>query len=234
MRRSLLTAAAAGIVLAACGDGEAGEEAAVQTQAAVQAAARDGQEGFVLMRGADTLAVERYSRTGGSLRGELVDAEGGERLTYTAAIGPEQRITRMELAYFEAGADRPRQTATAEFSGDTLVARTRRDGGEEEVERVPVPAGTMLHVGNSIATLEQLVRRARAVGGAAADLPVLLIGRDENRHELVEHVRVRLVGADSVEIVLDARNQARAAVDGEGRILGAVGSPGEVRAVRMP
>jgi hypothetical protein len=90
-----------------------------------------------------------------------------------------------------------------------------------------------LRLANSIATLEQLWRRARSAGGEQMEMPVLLIGRDEDQHELIERARIRRLGTDSVHMQLSGENQLRAAVDGEGRIQGAASGSGDMRVVRL-
>lgn len=221
-------------MVAACGDDDGGNQAVpAATDPAARSAAADDRPGFALLEDGDTLAVERYSRTGNTLEGELVDVREGARLTYAATLGPEERITRIELTFFPAGADQPRQRAVGEFRGDTLVAETRREEGEPEVERVHTPAGTMLVVANSIAALEQLVRRARSRGDGPVEVPVLVIGGNGDDRQVIERARITPLGADSVHLVLDADNQLRVAVDGGGMIQGGAHPERNVRVVRL-
>jgi hypothetical protein len=227
----------ASLLLVACGSERTAEAPVADTRAAEEATVRvpegERQEGFAVMLGNDTVLVERYSRAGRSLVGELLERQSGARLTYRASVGPEERITRMEIAAFEPGADLPQEQGVAEFRGDTLVAETREDGAEPRVERQPLPAGTLMHLGSSVALLEQVIRRAGFVGGDEVELPMLLLaGGDDG--EGVERIRVTRVGADSVHIFRDERNQIRAEVDADGRILGAVNPPQNVRVVRLP
>jgi hypothetical protein len=218
--------------LAACngaGDAPAGQNGTPSPHRTL----RQDESGFALLRNGDTLAIERYTRSGNSLSGEIFDIEDNSRLTYTALVGADERITRIELAYFAERETAPQQRAVAEFRGDTLIAQSYEGDEAAETDRLVTPDGTMIHLGPSPALLEQLLRRARALGGDTASIPVLLVGRDEERHEVIERVTVRRMGRDSVHVVLDAQNQARVAVDGEGRIQGGSSAGDGVRVVRL-
>jgi len=89
------------------------------------------------------------------------------------------------------------------------------------VQRVGMPKGTLPLMGNSVAFLEQLLRRAKDIGGDSLSLSVMQVGANPERSVLTLVRR----GADSVLLMgpdLDQRNALHAAVDTAGRILGAV------------
>jgi hypothetical protein len=177
-----------------------------------------GDAGFVLLRGTDTLAVERYSLRESVLEGQIVYAENGERLRYRVVLGEDGRIERMELQAYEDGAAQPVQTAVAEIRGDSLIAEVRQ-GGEVSEERVGLPRGTFVHLAPSIATLEHLLRRAREMEEERVEMPVFLAGRgSEGEMEAVERVSITWIGADSVHAIVDRENQFMGAVDADGSI----------------
>jgi hypothetical protein len=220
------------MTLGACGRG--GDARAPQDDAASpHRTLRQGEQGFALLRNGDTIAVERYTRTGDVLQGEVFDIQDNARLEYNARVGADERITRIELSFYSNGETAPRQQAVAEFRGDTVTARSRDAGEDQETERLVTPEGTTVHVGVSVAMLEQLLRRARAVGGDTTSLPVLLVSSDEDRSEPIQRVTVRRLGQDSVHVFLDGQNQVRVAVDAQGRIQGGANPAAEIRMVRL-
>jgi hypothetical protein len=190
----------------------------------------DEAQGFVFLRGADTVAVERFTRGDGQLQGELLDRDDGGRATYQATVQADGRITRLELAGFGAAATAPEQRIVLEIRNDTVYG-VLHEGGEREREAEPVPPGTSLHFGLSVAMLEQLIQRARAATGERAQLPVLSVP-PRGDVELI-HPTITMISSDSVQVEVDAQNRLRMAVDREGRILGGVNPPQNVRVERI-
>ena len=102
----------------------------------------------------------------------------------------------------------------------TLHPATSRDQ-PIHTARVGMPKGTLPVMGSSVAFLEQLLRRARAVGGDSVTIPVMMVGSQAS----LEVFTVIQNGTDSVVLVGADGNQANGlhlAVDPQGRILGGV------------
>lgn len=102
----------------------------------------------------------------------------------------------------------------------TLHPATSRDESRRAT-RVGMPKGTLPLLGTSVAFLEQLLRRARALGGDSVTIPVMQVGAQAS----LDVFTVIQNGADSVVLVGPDGNQAiglHLAVDGQGRILGGV------------
>ena len=102
----------------------------------------------------------------------------------------------------------------------TLHPATSRDEAPRTA-RVGMPKGTVPLMGTSVAFLEQLLRRARAVGGDSVTIPVMQVGAQAS----LEVFTVIQNGSDSVVLVGADGNQTMGlhlAVDGQGRILGGV------------
>lgn len=178
------------------------------------AAARPDTGGtFVLLRGADTLVTERYSRSPGRLEGEL-RAPGGRRWAYRAEIGPAQLVTRLEQRWIGRGAP---LEASAVFGGDSVVRTVRRGTAPPGVRRDSVPPGSVAYVLPSAALAEQVLRRARALGGDSVQVPVAALGPVGI---VRERVRVRWFPGDSVRVSVSG-NEVWLMVDPAGRILGA-------------
>jgi hypothetical protein len=177
-----------------------------------------GDAAFVLIRGTDTLAVERYSASESELEGQILDADGA-RMRYRVRIGEDGRIERMELEAYEEGSAEPLQTAVAEIRGDSLIAEVREGGEVTDVQRLGLPRGTFVHLGPSIATLEHLLRRAKEMDEERVEMPVFVAGRSrDSEFEPVERVSITWIGADSVHAVLDRENQFMGAVESNGSI----------------
>ena len=177
--------------------------------------------GFVVMRNADTLAAERYTRTPGAVVGELVISGAGIRQTYQMAVNPSGTVARFETSAFRA-------TAPAQAL-QTVVARFDSTGAMIEVagQTTPhaTPAGTIPFINLSAAIIEQILMRARAIGGTVADVPVLVMAGGQNTT-----AGVRWLGADSAVIILGP--ELRVHVSPSGQFLGGVVPSQAVRFVR--
>lgn len=186
--------------------------------------------GFVLMRGADTLAVERYTRSAAAVEGEITDAQDGGRVRYRADLAPDERIIRLTLRLFAKGAGTPRTEAAVRVQGDSLFFEQRK-GGSVTTDHSAAPAGTLPYFTPSIALLEQVARRAHAVaGGRSVRLPMLSISSNRDP-ELTRPTVTRT--ADSVFVVVDAANQFRGATDANGRIVSGENPGQRLRVARI-
>jgi hypothetical protein len=100
----------------------------------------------------------------------------------------------------------------------TLHPATSRDA-PPRTARVGMPKGTLPLLGTSVAFLEQLLRRARAVGGDSVTIPVMQVGAQAS----LDVFTVIQNGADSVVLVGPDGNQANGlhlAIDAQKRIVG--------------
>jgi hypothetical protein len=104
---------------------------------------------------------------------------------------------------------------------DFTVHPASSRGERPKTRRVGMPKGTLPLMGTSVAFLEQLLRRARVVGGDSVSLPVMLVGAQAS----LDVFTVIRNGSDSVMLVgPDGRleNALHLAVDQQGHILGGV------------
>lgn len=102
----------------------------------------------------------------------------------------------------------------------TLHPATSRGEGPH-TRRFGMPKGTMPVMGSSVAFLEQLLRRARVVGGDSVSIPVMMVGAQAS----LDVLTVIRNGSDSVVLLTPDGNLAAAlhfAVDSTGRITGGV------------
>ena len=171
------------------------------------------QATFLLQQGENTLMTERVTRSGEMLRGE-VTAPMGPRLTYEATLSPDATIPRLEVRLFQPGADTvPNQRVVAVVRGDSAIAQVF-EADSVRTNRAAVPPQTLLTLNPSIGLVEQVVRRARVLGGQSADVSLLPL----NRGSSVATAQVSFT-ADSAVISADG-TEVRLQVDAAGRILG--------------
>jgi uncharacterized protein len=179
-----------------------------------------GQEGggFLLRVGNDTMSVEQFTREPGRLSGRML-VRKRLPISYQAAVRGDQTLERLEIAVLQADAPAeapPRQMAVLTFRGDSVVAETRT-GDSTSVERFATRPGALAYHAQIpiLALLEQIVRRARAMGGAGAQVPVFVLSGGGRTVDATVEFR----GADSARVVLGTI-EAHLAVDAAGRVLG--------------
>lgn len=176
--------------------------------------------GFMVLRGADTVAVEHFTRDTFELSGSLVrvaSRDARERVRYRATLLADGSAPLLELSAWRADdpQDSPaRQTTRVIFKDDSVaVDEANRWSGVRTVvlptSRDPVP-----YLNLSMAFLENATRRAAREGGASVTLPFFNLGGGQTLDGTVERV-----GSDSA-LVRIGSVEFRFQVDGEGRILG--------------
>lgn len=176
-----------------------------------------GTGGFLLRRADDTLSVERSARAGGVLEGRVL-ARKRIGLAFRAAVDPDATLGRLELQVRQPGApeDAPaRQEAVVHFRGDSVIAESR-SGDSVKVERIGTRAGALPYHPQlpMISLLEQIVMRARVLGGERVQVPVFLLGSGSRTVDATVELR-----GDSARVTLGTI-AAQLAVDRDGRILG--------------
>ena len=144
---------------------------AATTTPVASAPARDA---FILLSGADTVAVERFTSTTFLLEGELFLRASGLRTTYRlecdAAGLPLAMHTTTTRRSDAAGA--PGQDGQVEFRDDSVIVVLAPGG----TQRFATHHGAIPYINPSMAMLERAVRRARAIGGDSADVALFSLG----------------------------------------------------------
>jgi len=182
-------------------------------------AAQTGQ--FLVRLGRDTLALERYTRTGDRLEGEqVVRSPRTLHRLFTATFGPDGAVERFELiTHNVSGGPGPlERRATATFSGDTAVMTIPR-GDSTVTMRVKTGPGALPYIGQLYALVEEVARRARTAGTDRYTVTMLPLGTDEPWN-----VEVNRLGADSLTIQLGPIGPLRMRVDERGTLLGISGA----------
>lgn len=166
----------------------------------------------------DTVIVERRTRTSGRLEGEFLDHTAGGRVTYAASVGTDGLITHVETRVYRTAADTVGDAGSVTVHGDSITL-VRGSAAPVHVAGEP---GTLVIVNPSVAFLEQMVVRAKAIGGARAEFPIYVLGSPR-----VLPLSVAMVGADSATLTY-AGVQMRLAITPSGQIVG-----GEIPAQRI-
>ncbi len=166
---------------------------------------------FALMLGSDTVATERFTRSADRLEAELAGrGSAGIRASvhYEAVLRPDASMERF------VGAIPGAPVASVTFQGDSAIV-TR---GADTVRRA-VPRGAVLYINPSPSLMEQIVRRARALGGTrggpAQEVPVLVSGAGGQ----TAMAAVTFPAADSAQLVLGPAT-VLLRVDAAGAVLG--------------
>jgi dienelactone hydrolase len=224
--RAAATAVAVLCVAAGC-VAAAGRDAGAQTPTLPARSA----DGYVTLRGADTVVFERVARdaageTVSEVRlGRAAGANAGVRLRTRTTARPDGATARVDAEVTPPGVAGPPQRVSIVFGpGDSATVRA----GDGPPQRVAATAGAVAFTEFSLVPFEHLVRRARALGGAVGrpvSVPVLIGAR-------TLPAAVSFPVADSALVTVGAVT-VRLAVTADGRALGFVVPAQRARAVRV-
>jgi hypothetical protein len=193
--------------------------ALISTAGALSAQSASDSGSFLVRRGRDTVATERFVRTATKLEGTLSiwnTRRTSER--YAAVLAPDASVPLIEVTVQEgtdSGSTRPRivQRARVIFKEDSAAVDEIGRGGL--VTRVMgTESGAIPYLNLSFALIEQAVRRAR-VANQGSSVPFFNLGGGQT---LV--ARLSPLSADSMRMDIgDTRYDLR--VNADGRLIGA-------------
>ena len=141
-------------------------------------------------------STQSVSRTARSVSG-FVASEDGDTVRYVAAVAKDATVDWVDL---------------------TVQGRASRGEPAQKV-RVLMPKATLPLMGDAVGLLEQILRRARVVGGDDVRIPIMHVGAQSE----LDMIIVRKAGADSVLLLGkdgDERAAVHLAVDPTGHIVG--------------
>ncbi|HEX4931784.1 MAG TPA: alpha/beta fold hydrolase, partial [Gemmatimonadaceae bacterium] len=171
---------------------------------------------LLLLRGNDTISIERVQRTRERLESELLLKGANARIRTRVDLDAEGRATRLSNEARMATADPAgpaMQQAEARFTGDSVIVDLT-GGGRTVTQRFATQRGAVPFLNPSFAMVELIIQRARAIGGDSVEVPVWnLQGGTTAMSRVVRR------GRDSVVVYL-GNLPAHLAVDGAGAILG--------------
>lgn len=175
-------------------------------------------ESFVLVAGAsDTADVERFTRKGPNIAGELVNRGSGLRANYTMTVNDSGLVPHLSLAVHAVGDSplaAPKQAATFTFGRDSATVEVV--GGP--TQRIATPAGAIPWLNPSFVIAEQIVRRARVLDPkkkAVGLIPLVNLSGGG-----ILSATVNWVGADSAVVSVGGVD-IRLGLDASGRVVGA-------------
>jgi len=132
------------------------------TVAAERAIAQDpAQQEFIIRKGKDTVAVERFTRDAATLQGQLSQSNG-VKMEYVANLRPDHSVEHIELS--RQGLQGNAMTLSVDF-GDTLVSATFESQGKKQQMSIPTQARTTPFLVNSFALLEQIALASHPAEG---------------------------------------------------------------------
>jgi len=170
---------------------------------------------FVMRFGSDTIGSEVVRRDPGRLEVDMANRLGGGPVHFVLALGPDAAVSAMSAQFYRSASDTaPAQSIDLRFEGDSAIATL--SGATSRVDRMATGAGAVPYLNPSAALVEQILRRARAMGGArgAADtVPVLAL-----QGGTTLQVDVRWPSADEAVLHL-AGIEMHATVSEDGRLL---------------
>ena len=130
--------------------------------AAHAAAAQDpAQQEFIIRKGKDTVAVERFTRDAGTLNGQLSQSNG-VKVEYVANLRPDHSIEHIEMS--RQGLQGPAVTLSVDFT-DTLISAAFEAQGKKQQMSIATQARTTPFLVNSFALLEQIALASHPAEG---------------------------------------------------------------------
>lgn len=142
--------------------------------------------GYVFLKGADTLGIERVTRGPGRMQA-VVTFTGQPRIEWSADLTPRGGITTLGLTAFKNNApDAPVvQRATISFKGDTALAELSGASGASTTQRIPSKASAFPLLNASAAQLDLLLDIARSTPAIIDTLPVFLVSGGQTLNAVI-------------------------------------------------
>jgi dienelactone hydrolase len=170
---------------------------------------------ILILRGDDTLVVERIRRDAGRVSA-VIGMVGQPRVSLEYTLGADHLITGGSFALRGPDAPpdaTPLQSGSMTFVGDSVVLGITGGGQSRELRR-PAPHGTLPIANNDFVVGEQAVRRARALGVTTLDLRLFALANGQLLPGTIE-----LLGTDSARFSVMG-NVTTLAIDAEGNVTG--------------
>lgn len=187
------------------------------TIVAVPSATAATEQGiFVLQQGGNPVLTERFTRTPAQLEAEF-SAPGQGRVAYSLTLAPDATVSAMRGRAYTAEDTVAAQSFTAEFQGDSVFSRTL-EGDSTRTAAVATRPGAIPYINPSPSLMEQILRRARVLGGDSVQVPALVIGGGART---TLPATVVFTPPDSARISLGPA-EVRVRTDAEGHLLGGV------------
>ena len=177
--------------------------------AAVVASAGEAQGTFIVRRGADTLAVEQFTREAGLLTGALTQ-KSGLRSEYVLVLKPDNSVERIDMTRKAA------QPITIGIGFDPQAVNVSfQQGGQSENASIATPSGRAApFLALSFALSEQIVRAANLKPNETVKWLLLRMGTGDTATATITRYH-----ADSVSITM-ADVGLKLAINAKGEVVG--------------
>lgn len=130
---------------------------------------------FLMYLGKDTLAIERFERSGGGMQGTLLFRIASTRVAWRTYDAADRSVARME-ADLTPASDPPgapaKQRLTLEFAGDSVFLDAQPGGPS----RIATKRGAMPFLNPSVALMAEFATRTMPHPGGRAEAPLFLLG----------------------------------------------------------
>ena len=213
---------AALVLLAACAPADRAEDTGAASIRPETPAPTESSS-LVLERGGSVILTERVTRTAERMESELTAGPSEGRVTYTAALNPDGTVSRLDARLYEAGTtpqSAPAGRVAVTLRGDSALLELA-EGDSTQRAQIAVARGTIpIPVSEAVGMVEQLLRRARAIGGTTAEIPTLIVEKGVRTGTAT----VTFTGRDSARVVVrgdGSSTEMHVATDAAGHLLGA-------------
>jgi|GEM_PF-3214591 len=182
----------------------------------VTAAAEDTRTySFHLVIEGDTAASDVVRRTPAGAEVSLINRLQGVRSELEMAIAGDASVTGATLRNYPLGSRDtvPISTLVVEMAGDSVRGELTRAGRVAQRSAFPTRPGAVVYLETASATVEQVLRRARAMGGETATVPVFNLLTAATSPAVV-----RWVQPDSA-VITYGEMEVHATMDAAGRLL---------------
>lgn len=219
------------ILLGACGDDDAAEDGMRGASRALGTAEMAGEgdaPAFALVRGQDTLLVERYTLQGNRVSGIMRDPSGS-RVEYetTHSTSGGERTMRVTLHPADP-ASGPPIVSMFTLRGDS-VHLTNSVGDSAVRQADAIQPNALPYLSPSMGMMALVVQSARTLVGDSGQVP--LLAASVSQPPVVVSPLVLWRG-DTAWVIGNEQNQFRL-VFSEGRLVGAENAPQQMRSIRL-
>jgi len=131
------------------------------------------QTTFIVRKGADTVAIERFTRDAGTLTGEIIQTNG-PRTRYVMTLKPDNSVEHADITRVtQQGA-----TVTISFDiADKKVSATVGAGGQSESDEIVTPLRPLPFLAVSFALSEQIARCVSLPVGQSTQVTAMRLGQ---------------------------------------------------------
>ena len=166
--------------------------------------AQSGSGVFILRGEKDTLALEQFRWEGEVLHADITFKAAQARIGFDVTVAADKSVSVLNNRFWawgdSAGAP-PRQSAKIVFRGDSAIAEIGTAGSPVVTQRLGSKPGAIPYLNPSMALLEVLVARARALGGLPVTVPMFAVAGGQVFDGVVSQstgdtLSIRLSGAE--------------------------------------